>query len=50
MIKLNFSYKNFETITVNNGEELFTVSTKDTVACFNAIKPRTIEKSLKYIY
>lgn len=35
-----------EIITVKIGEDDFTVSTNEIAACFNAIKPRTIEKSL----
>lgn len=38
---------NCEIITVNRGDELLTVSTNDIVACFNAIKPKTIENNLK---
>lgn len=34
-------------ITVNKGDELFTVSTNEIVACLRAIKPSTIEKSRK---
>lgn len=34
-------------MTVNKGEELFIVSTKEIVACLSAIRPRTIENNRK---
>lgn len=36
-----------ETITVNIGDELLTVSTNEIAACLSAIKPKTIENNLK---
>ena len=38
--------KILEIITVKSGDELLMVSTNETAACFNAIRPRTSEKSL----
>ncbi len=45
-IRLVKKFDHLEIMTVNNGEELLIVSTKEIVACLRAIKPRTIEKSL----
>ena len=39
--------RNLEINTVNIGDELFTVSTNDMVACLRAINPRTIENNLE---
>jgi hypothetical protein len=33
-------------MTVNMGDELLTVSTNEIAACFNAIRPKTIENNL----
>ena len=43
----NIFYKYLETKTVKIGEELFIVSTNETAADLRAIRPKTMEKSLK---